>query len=71
MSKEEWQSLKNSAPVRIQWDPERDLMLRPLPHGAIQIGAKQRGRTALREPMDFPDHSCNTMGSRDSRPDRN
>jgi hypothetical protein len=26
------------APVRIQWDPERDLRLRPLPHRAIQIG---------------------------------
>jgi len=27
-----------SAPVRIQWDPERDLRLRPLPHRSIQIG---------------------------------
>jgi hypothetical protein len=26
------------APVRIQWDPERDLHLRPLPYRAIQIG---------------------------------
>jgi len=26
------------APVRIQWDPERDLHLRPLPHRAIQMG---------------------------------
>jgi uncharacterized protein DUF4291 len=26
------------APVRIQWDPERDLHLRPLPHRTIQIG---------------------------------
>ncbi|MGE8452916.1 MAG: DUF4291 domain-containing protein [Pseudomonadales bacterium] len=42
MSKEEWQSLKNSAPVRIQWDPERDLMLRPLPHRAIQIGLSKK-----------------------------
>jgi hypothetical protein len=38
MSKEEWERLKNSAPVRIQWDPERDLLLQPLPHRAIQIG---------------------------------
>jgi hypothetical protein len=38
MSKEEWERLKNSAPVRIQWDPERDLLLRPLPYRAIQIG---------------------------------
>ena len=27
-----------SAPVRIQWDPERDLRARPLPHRSIQIG---------------------------------
>lgn len=33
-----WQALKARAPVRIQWDPERDLHLRPLPHRAIQIG---------------------------------
>ena len=26
------------APVRIQWDPERDLHLRPLPQRTIQIG---------------------------------
>lgn len=25
-------------PVRIQWDPERDLLLRPLEHRSIQIG---------------------------------
>jgi hypothetical protein len=38
MSKEEWERLKKSAPVRIQWDPERDLLLQPLQHRAIQIG---------------------------------
>ena len=38
MSKEDWARLKVNAPVRIQWDPERDLYLRPLPHRAIQIG---------------------------------
>lgn len=38
MKKEEWERLKNSAPVRIQWDPERDLLLQPLPYRAIQIG---------------------------------
>ncbi|MBB5866797.1 hypothetical protein F4553_000176 [Allocatelliglobosispora scoriae] len=36
-SRAEWkESLR--APVRIQWDPERDLHLRPLPHRAVQIG---------------------------------
>ena len=38
MSEEEWQQLKNNSPVRIQWDPERDLFLQPLEHRAIQIG---------------------------------
>lgn len=38
MNKEEWERLKNSAPVRIQWDPERDLLLHPLPYRSIQIG---------------------------------
>ena len=37
-SKEEWEAKKNASPVRIQWDPERDLLLRPLEHRAIQIG---------------------------------
>jgi hypothetical protein len=38
MSPEEWEQLKSRCPVRIQWDPERDLLLQPLPHRAIQIG---------------------------------
>jgi len=38
MRKDEWDRLKANSPVRIQWDPERDLHLRPLSHRAIQIG---------------------------------
>ena len=38
MSKEEWTAKKNASSVRIQWDPERDLLLRPQAHRAIQIG---------------------------------
>lgn len=38
MDEPAWQDLKARAPVRIQWDPERDLHLQPLPHRAIQIG---------------------------------
>jgi hypothetical protein len=38
MSHEDWTRLKAASPVRIQWDPERDLHLQPLPHRAIQIG---------------------------------
>ena len=33
-----WQYIKARCPVRIQWDPERDLHLHPLPRRAIQIG---------------------------------
>lgn len=38
MSKADWAQLKSESPVRIQWDPERDLMLQQLPYRAIQIG---------------------------------
>jgi hypothetical protein len=38
MSKHDWTRLKENSPVRIQWDPERNLRLEPLPHRSIQIG---------------------------------
>lgn len=38
MSAEEWAALKDRSPVRVQWDPERDLHHNPLPHRAIQVG---------------------------------
>jgi hypothetical protein len=38
MSREAWIKLKAASPVRIQWDPERDLHLQPLHHRAIQVG---------------------------------
>jgi len=38
MTREEWEEKKKASPVRVQWDPERDLLLRPLKHRAIQIG---------------------------------
>jgi len=38
MSEADWIALKERSPVRVQWDPERDLDLAPLPHRAIQIG---------------------------------
>ncbi|PWV47624.1 DUF4291 domain-containing protein [Chitinophaga sp. S165] len=34
----EWKKELQSSPVRIQWDPERDLYLQSLPQRAIQIG---------------------------------
>ncbi|CAM5405946.1 hypothetical protein SALBM311S_11496 [Streptomyces alboniger] len=33
-----WQRQLKRAPARVQWDPERDLRLRPLPHRSLQIG---------------------------------
>ncbi len=38
MSADAWAAQKAASPVRIQWDPERDLHLNPLDHRAIQIG---------------------------------
>lgn len=38
MDNEEWQAFKDQHPVRIQWDPERNLHLEPLDYRAIQIG---------------------------------
>ncbi|KVT17047.1 hypothetical protein WT24_03455 [Burkholderia sp. MSMB1078WGS] len=42
MNREEWLRIKESAPVRVQWDPERDLSLQPLTHRAIQIGLSKQ-----------------------------
>ncbi|MCX5331726.1 DUF4291 domain-containing protein [Streptomyces sp. NBC_00140] len=33
-----WQRQLKRAPARVQWDPERDLRLQPLPHRALQLG---------------------------------
>lgn len=35
---DEWLAKKEASPVRVQWDPERDIYLQPLPFRAIQIG---------------------------------
>ncbi|KAJ5801733.1 uncharacterized protein N7518_003801 [Penicillium psychrosexuale] len=37
-SQEEWQKKLRASPVRVQWDPERDLFLRSLDYRSIQIG---------------------------------
>ncbi|CAG8902708.1 unnamed protein product [Penicillium egyptiacum] len=37
-SQGEWQKKLRASPVRVQWDPERDLSLRPLDYRSIQIG---------------------------------
>ncbi|WP_026150229.1 DUF4291 domain-containing protein [Streptomyces prunicolor] len=33
-----WQRELKRAPARVQWDPERDLRLQPLPYRALQLG---------------------------------
>ena len=38
MKPEDWEQLKAASPVRIQWDPERDLNMNPLPYRTIQVG---------------------------------
>ncbi len=38
VTKEVWAAKKEASLVRIQWDPERDLLLQPQAHRAIQIG---------------------------------
>ncbi|MBU2664587.1 DUF4291 domain-containing protein [Actinoplanes bogorensis] len=37
-SRAAWQKESKASPVRVQWDPERDLHLRPLPHRSLQLG---------------------------------
>ncbi|WP_201258794.1 DUF4291 domain-containing protein [Streptomyces thermolilacinus] len=33
-----WRRELREAPARVQWDPERDLRLRPLPYRSLQLG---------------------------------
>ena len=33
-----WKIMLQDSPVRIQWDPEKDIFLQPLPYRSIQIG---------------------------------
>jgi hypothetical protein len=37
-SEQEWREQLAASPVRIQWDPDKDLHLQPLPVRAIQVG---------------------------------
>ncbi|MET9773090.1 DUF4291 domain-containing protein [Streptomyces sp. NPDC006367] len=36
--RESWRRQLRRAPARVQWDPERDLRLAPLPHRSLQLG---------------------------------
>jgi len=40
ISHNEWKQQKESCPVRIQWDPERDVQINKLGYRSIQIGLK-------------------------------
>lgn len=37
-SRDTWKTQLKDAPVRIQWDPEKDILLNALPYRSIQIG---------------------------------
>jgi hypothetical protein len=37
-SHDEWRSTLKNSSVRLQWDPEKDVLLRPLPYKSVQIG---------------------------------
>ncbi len=37
-SPEQWRARKQASLVRVQWDPERDLHLEPLPWRSLQVG---------------------------------
>jgi hypothetical protein len=37
-SQDDWRRQLKASPVRVQWDPDRDVRMRILPHRAIQIG---------------------------------
>lgn len=50
-SEEEWEKVKNKAPVRIQWDPERGEKLNRLDYRSIQIGLS--GETVKRYVNDW------------------
>ncbi|QUQ69213.1 DUF4291 domain-containing protein [Kutzneria sp. CA-103260] len=39
-SHEQWRRQLKGSPVRVQWDPDRDVRMQTLPYRAIQIGLK-------------------------------
>ena len=50
-STEAWHAMRKESDVVVQWDPERDLDLRPLGHRTIQIGL--RGDTLRQYAMEW------------------
>jgi len=37
-SERDWRQALRASPVRVQWDPERSVDLKPLPHRSLQVG---------------------------------
>ena len=60
--REQWVALKARSPVRIQWDPERDTSLNPLPYRSLQVGI---GPGAV---DDYVDHWVLALRDRRGRP---
>ncbi|MFE0462634.1 DUF4291 domain-containing protein [Kitasatospora sp. NPDC058965] len=54
-SREEWSARLRESPVRVQWDPERDLTLSELPHRSLQLGLTGRAT------RDYADHWLRTV----------
>lgn len=50
MTAQAWAALNQASPVRIQWDPERDLHFNPLAQRSIQIGLSGPAAQALLPP---------------------
>ena len=44
-SQQEWAERRHASPVRIQWDPERSLLLESLPWRSLQIGLSGEAAT--------------------------
>jgi len=65
---DQWQERKNASPIRVQWDPERDIALNPLPWRSIQIGLAGSAVRAYRDEWilaidDVTDVAHNLAGS--------
>jgi hypothetical protein len=43
LDRDTWKRQLKHAPARVQWDPERDLRLQPLPYRSLQLGLSDEG----------------------------
>ncbi|GAB2891203.1 hypothetical protein GCM10027074_69350 [Streptomyces deserti] len=61
-----WKRRLRQAPARVQWDPERDLHLNPLPHRSLQL-ARGGGGGPLRRRVDRRHRGRHAPGHADPR----